>query len=241
MNDHAATIDDSAIFPSANGSPCPRLLIVEDDADMRELHARVLNLEGYQVETACDGAAGLERLAVEEFDLVVTDRAMPNLDGVSMVLALRSAGSQVPIVMVSGSLALAPLPPQVACEFSAMLPKPARTAEILSAITHALRRIPRPECRQARSTRPLPPIVRIVLMQAARHRMRGQIPPVKFKAQVDRLAREELEPRGLSVLVRELRCGSTRFIIKTTATGQVRDMIEIGPDGGPSEEIGAEG
>ena len=102
MNHPAAAIDDSAIFPCASDSPCPRLLIVEDDGDMRELHVRVLNLQGYQVETACDGAAALERLAEEEFDLVVTDRAMPNLDGVSMVLALRSAGSQIPIVMVSG-------------------------------------------------------------------------------------------------------------------------------------------
>jgi len=43
----------------------------------RELHTLVFNLEGYDVETACDGAAALERLAVEEFDVVVTDRAMP--------------------------------------------------------------------------------------------------------------------------------------------------------------------
>ena len=65
--------------------------------------------------------------------------------------------------------------------------------------------------------------------------MRGQITTVKFTAQVERLAREELEPRGLSVLVRELRGGTTRIIIKTTATGQVWDMIEIGPDGVPAE------
>ena len=153
---HTATIDDLPISPSANNSTRPRLLVVEDDAAMRELHALVLNLQGYQVETACDGAAGLERLAEEEFDLVVTDRAMPNLDGVSMVLALRSAGSNIPIIMVSGSLAEAPLPPQVACEFSAMPPKRARTAEILSAVAYALSRSPRPESCQAHSAQPLP-------------------------------------------------------------------------------------
>ncbi len=109
------------------------------------------------------------------------------------------------------------------------------------AVTHTLRRIPRPESRPAHSARPLPPIVRIVLTQATKHRMRGQITTVKFNAQIERLAREELEPRGLSVLVRDLRGGTTRFIIKTTATGQVWDMIEIGPDGGPSEVTGAEG
>jgi len=145
MNHHPATINDFAIFPSATDSPRPRLLIVDDNAAIRELHELVLNLNVYDLETACDGAAGLERLAEEEFDLVVTDRSMPILDGVSMVLALRSAGSDIPIVMVSGSLAVAPLPPQAACEFSAMLPKPAHAAEILSAVTHALRRTTRPD------------------------------------------------------------------------------------------------
>jgi len=123
----------------ANDSWRPRLLIVNEDPLTRELHALVLNLEGYDVETACDGAAALERLAVEEFDVVVTNRAMPNLDGASMVLALRSAGSKVPIAMVSGSSSEAPLPRLVACEISATVPKPPRTDEILSAVAHALR------------------------------------------------------------------------------------------------------
>ena len=54
MKHHTATIDDLAISPFANNSTRPRLLVVEDDAAMREL-------QGYQVESACDGAAGLER------------------------------------------------------------------------------------------------------------------------------------------------------------------------------------
>jgi CheY-like chemotaxis protein len=192
---------------------------VDDDPCIRELHTLVLRSEGYEVETAADGAAALERLAVKIFDLVVTDRAMPNLDGASLVLALRSAGSSIPVVMVSGSLAQAPLPPRVAREVSAALPKPALTGDILSAVAHALRDTPRRESlrhfrrlleceaeppaeghaasalsttkalmsteaiaedattrdEHAHPTRPLPPIVRIVLTQAARHRMRGQI------------------------------------------------------------------
>jgi hypothetical protein len=93
---------------------------------------------------------------------------------------------------------------------------------------------PRPEDSQAQSARPLPPIVRIVLTQAARRRMRGEITLEKFEAQIERLSREELEPRGLSVLVRDLRGETTRFIIKTTTTGQTWDMIEIKSDGVPA-------
>jgi len=136
------TYSTISIPTSANDSWRPRLLVVNEDPLTRELHTLVLNLEGYDVETAGDGAAALERLAVEEFDVVVTDRAMPNLDGASMVLALRSAGSKIPIVMVSGSLSEAPLPRLVACEISAAVPKPARTNELLSAVAHALRASP---------------------------------------------------------------------------------------------------
>jgi hypothetical protein len=56
-----------------------------------------------------------------------------------MVLALRSAGSEVPIVMVSDPLSESPLPRLVACEISVVAPKPARTNELLSAVAHALR------------------------------------------------------------------------------------------------------
>ena len=55
------------------------------------------------------------------------------------------------------------------------------------------------------------------------------------EAQIERLSREELEPRGLSVLVRHLVRGTARFIIKTTVTGEVWDMIEIEPNDVPTK------
>jgi hypothetical protein len=85
----------------------------------------------------------------------------------------------------------------------------------------------------------LPSIVRIVLTQAAQHRMHGQITQKIFDSQVERIWREELEPHDLSVVVRELPWGTTRFIIKAMTSGQVCDLIEIGPDGVPIESAGA--
>ena len=138
---HSAT----ALSPSATTSPPARLLVVDDNELIRELHSLVLSREGYEVETAEDGAAALEQLAAERFDLVLTDRQMPNLDGITMLLALRAAGSLIPVVMVSGSLTHAPLPPAIAREISAALPKPARTAEVLAAVASALSACPRRE------------------------------------------------------------------------------------------------
>jgi hypothetical protein len=74
--------------------------------------------------------------------------------------------------------------------------------------------------------RALVAIVRIVLTQAARYRRRGAISEEVFDTQVRRLSREELEPRGLELLVQHLSCGTTRFIVKATSTGIVRDMID---------------
>jgi CheY-like chemotaxis protein len=142
MNQHAPPFDNPAIFSTAHRSPRPRLLIVDDHASVRALHARVLNLRGYRVVTAGDGATALERLAEQDFDLVITDREMPVLDGVSMTLALRSAGSHIPIVMFSHSLTAAPLPPEVVGQFVAVLTKSAHTAKILSVIGCALGHLP---------------------------------------------------------------------------------------------------
>ena len=128
----------TAISETTQPSSRARLLVVDDDPLLRELHATVLRIFGYEVATAADGVDALEQLAEESFDLVLTDRQMPNLDGVSMVLALRSAGSVIPIIMFSGSLSHEPLSAAVDGEFFAAIPKPARTPEVLSAVAAAL-------------------------------------------------------------------------------------------------------
>ena len=81
-------------------------------------------------------------------------------------------------------------------------------------------------CEGAAQCRALVPLVRIVLIQAARFRRRGAITEETFQAQVRRLAREELEPQGLELLVRDLSCGTTRFIVKAKTSGSVRDIID---------------
>jgi len=125
--------------PAASGLAHPaRVLVVDDNQALCELHAEALKLEGYEVVACFDGVDALEQLAADQFDLVVTDRIMPVLDGASMILALRSAGSRIPVVMVSGSLVQTPLPPGVAREISAALPKPARLREMLAAVARAL-------------------------------------------------------------------------------------------------------
>jgi len=126
------------LHPSTIESPRARLLVVEDEQLLRELYGRVLSMDGYEVETAADGVEGLEWLALQHFDLILTDWHMPRLDGASMLLAIRSAGSGLPVIMNSASIKFKSLPARIWKELSATLPKPAGRTELLKAVAAAL-------------------------------------------------------------------------------------------------------
>ena len=66
-----------------------RILVADDNANSRELIREVLELEGFEVEEAGDGAEALARIRANSYDLVLLDIQMPVLDGYSVVRALR--------------------------------------------------------------------------------------------------------------------------------------------------------
>jgi two-component system, OmpR family, response regulator len=78
-----------------------RLLIVEDDAEASEAMARGLGEAGHDCQTADDGEAGLVAARRGRFDVLIVDRMMPRLDGVSMVERLRKEGDQTPVLFLS--------------------------------------------------------------------------------------------------------------------------------------------
>ena len=78
-----------------------RILIVEDDVELRQLFARVLEKNGYQVETAADGAEALRILGGGYVDLIISDVMMPVMDGNAMVRALRDEGIKTPVLMIT--------------------------------------------------------------------------------------------------------------------------------------------
>ncbi len=116
-----------------------RILVADDDEETRNIHAAILDFEGYDVKVAANGAEALEQLSTGKFQLLLTDRQMPVMDGEALVLALRSAGIRIPVVMLSGSIADRPLRGRVAREVVIALPKPIPAAKILAAIFLALR------------------------------------------------------------------------------------------------------
>lgn len=79
-----------------------RVLVIDDDTDVRAVVCEVLGRAGYDVEVAEDGERGMERFAAQPAPLVITDLIMPRMDGLETIGALRRASPWVKIIAVSG-------------------------------------------------------------------------------------------------------------------------------------------
>jgi DNA-binding NtrC family response regulator len=78
-----------------------KILIADDDKTCRDSIQKVLEREGYSVETAGTVDAALERLNGEEFDLVVCDYRMPGKTGIDLLIELKRRHASVPVLMIS--------------------------------------------------------------------------------------------------------------------------------------------
>jgi DNA-binding response OmpR family regulator len=78
-----------------------RLLIVDDDPEIREWLELDLKLSGYCVETASDGAMGLQKAINEKFDLIILDVMMPKMTGFDVCKNIRKSNIEVPIILLT--------------------------------------------------------------------------------------------------------------------------------------------
>ena len=85
-------------------NPYTRILVADDDADVRQVSADVLRRFGYQTETAADGAAAWEALEAKSFDLLIADNNLPKVSGVELVKKVRSAHMILPVILASAEL-----------------------------------------------------------------------------------------------------------------------------------------
>ena len=126
----------NAIHKTPGHQPCPpqRILVVEDDPDIRQLNSEVLIQHGYQVDTAEDGDAGWQMLRASHYDLLITDNNMPKVTGVDLIKKLRSASLTLPVILASGS---APANTEL-LQLAAILPKPFYTGQLLQTVRQVL-------------------------------------------------------------------------------------------------------
>ena len=96
----ARRLDRSYMNTSTKYSP-QRILVVDDDANTRQLSLGLLTGAGYEVEGVKDGAAAWEALQENRYDLIITDNKMPRMTGVELIEMLRSASREVPVIMAT--------------------------------------------------------------------------------------------------------------------------------------------
>jgi two-component system response regulator MprA len=117
-----------------------RVLVADDDRAVRESLVRALNLEGYVVSAASDGAKALEMIGVEQPDALILDVMMPMIDGLTVCRVLRSEKNRLPILMLTARTETSDRVLGLDAGADDYLPKPFALEELLARLRALLRR-----------------------------------------------------------------------------------------------------
>jgi two-component system response regulator MprA len=117
-----------------------RVLVADDDRAVRESLVRALNLEGYVVSAASDGAKALEMIGVEQPDALILDVMMPMIDGLTVCRVLRSEKNRLPVLMLTARTETSDRVLGLDAGADDYLPKPFALEELLARLRALLRR-----------------------------------------------------------------------------------------------------
>ncbi len=125
--------------PAPAGPPSrSRILVVDDEAAIRDLLAKTLALAEYDVDVAPDGGAALERLRTLPYDLLITDLKMPGVDGLTVIREGRRYRPDLPVIIITGFSTEASAIEAINLGVSGYLIKPFRVPRVLAAAAKAL-------------------------------------------------------------------------------------------------------
>ena len=115
-----------------------RVMVVDDEAVIREGLRRTLEGEGFAVETSASGQLAMERLLDEDFDLVITDLKMPGMSGMEVLSTLRSLRPDIPVIMITGYAMVETAVEAMKHGAADYIAKPFKPQEILAKVNSAL-------------------------------------------------------------------------------------------------------
>ncbi|MGH7279140.1 MAG: response regulator, partial [Candidatus Rokuibacteriota bacterium] len=132
--DAAVTTADHA----TEGAHGLRVLVVEDEPMVRKAIIDLLAIDGHRVDSAVNGLEGLEKFRTHAFDLVVTDRAMPEMGGDQLAAAIRSLTPDKPVIMLTGFGDLMAARGERPAGVDVVVPKPVTASELQRAMAQAM-------------------------------------------------------------------------------------------------------
>jgi excisionase family DNA binding protein len=128
----------AAPFRPVAGASRPRVLVVDDEASIRDLLAKTLALAEYDVDVAADGRSALERMRLYPYDLLIADLKMPGMDGLAVIREAKRYKADLPVIIITGYSTEASAIEAVNLGVAGYLPKPFRVPQVLAAAAKAL-------------------------------------------------------------------------------------------------------
>jgi two-component system cell cycle response regulator CpdR len=118
--------------------PTPKILLAEDDNDMRRFLVRALSNAGYQVISFDNGRSAYERLREEPFELLLTDIVMPEMDGIELARRATEIDPDLKVMFITGFAAVALNAAQQAPKEAKVLSKPFHLKDLVNEVDRLL-------------------------------------------------------------------------------------------------------
>lgn len=118
-----------------------KILIAEDDTELRQLFEHVLVKNGYSVIGVSDGAEAMAALSTDYYDLLISDIMMPHIDGYALVKQMRTAGNNTPVLMITAKDAFDDMRTGFLAGVDDYMIKPINVNEMVLRIQALLRRV----------------------------------------------------------------------------------------------------
>ena len=115
-----------------------RVLVVDDEASIRELLSKTLALAEYDVDTAGDAAGALERMRASVYDLLIADLKMPGIDGLTLIRQAKQIQADLPVIIITGFSTESSAIEAVNLGVDGYLTKPFRVPQVLAAAAKAM-------------------------------------------------------------------------------------------------------
>ena len=127
-----------ATAPMPSRSARKRVLVVDDEASIRDLLSKTLALAEYDVDTAPDGTSALDRMRAFTYDLLIADLKMPGMDGLTLIRQAKRIKADLPVIIITGFSTESSAIEAVNLGVDGYLTKPFRVPAVLAAAAKAL-------------------------------------------------------------------------------------------------------